>query len=63
MSPKEIHAELQRAFELLAALYGNLDAIAPETAFTIGRAARTIGEAKSLVLRDYYDQHRKEPAR
>ena len=56
MTPRELHAVLQAAFDALAALHCGVPAgISIDTAFAVGVAAGQIAKAKALVGRDIDD--------
>ena len=52
MTPKEIHAVLQQAFDALIALHGQIDGVSPDTAYAIGEATGVLSKAKALLGRD-----------
>lgn len=59
LTPEEIHAVLFEAWEQITALRGRCEfLISTDTAFALGLALGTIGQAKALVGRDI-DQARK----
>ncbi|HXI78177.1 MAG TPA: hypothetical protein VNH21_13630 [Steroidobacteraceae bacterium] len=56
MTPRELHAILQAAFDALAALQGRVPGgISADTAFAVGVATGQIAKAKALVGRDIDD--------
>ena len=52
MDPEMIHTVLQRAWDSLAALYGECDALSSESRVAIGHALGAVERAKALVRHD-----------
>jgi hypothetical protein len=57
LTPQEVHAVLQQAYESVLCLYGRIgNELGNDTAFAIGEATGIIAKAKALVGRDIDDK-------
>jgi hypothetical protein len=57
LTPQEVHAVLQQAFDALCGLYGKIGTdLGNDTAFAIGEATGIVAKAKALVGRDIDDK-------
>ena len=52
LTPEEVHIILQKAYNLVAELYGNVPLLSMDTALSIGETIGIVGRAKALLARD-----------